>query len=180
MVWLFEGQRRCFPFRSCICSALLWVGLCQCLLLIFCISVALKSPSWGSLTAFYTHTRLHIPQVRVHSLSPHCFIREKNLFLSHQLWKKALGCIHSGRGLYQTSSGSDLGTQTVQVSIKQQLLNSCVCVCTTLQSVIKAKLIPYTALLPFLANPVTYQKCPAASTILSHDFKRSAYPVGLS
>lgn len=113
MVWLFEGQRRCFSFRSCICSALLWVGLCQCLLLIFCISGALKSPSWGSLTAFYTHTRLHIPQVRVHSLSPHCFIREKNLFFSHQLWKKALGCIRSGRGLYQTSSGADLGTQTV-------------------------------------------------------------------
>lgn len=82
MVWLFEGQRGCFPFRSCICSALLWVGFCQCLLLIFCISVALKFPSWGSLTAFYTHIHLHIPQV--HSLFPHCFIREKNLFLIHQ------------------------------------------------------------------------------------------------
>lgn len=59
MVWLFEGQGRCFPFQSCICSALHWVGLCQ-------ISVALKPPSWGSLTAFYTDTHLNIPQV--HSL----------------------------------------------------------------------------------------------------------------
>lgn len=76
MVWLCEGQGRCLPFRSCICSALLWVGLCQCLLLIFGISVALKSPSWGSLTAFYTQSH-----IEVHSLSPHCLIREKNLSL---------------------------------------------------------------------------------------------------
>lgn len=57
--------------------------------------------------------------------------------------------------------------------MEQELLNSCVCV-------IKAELIPSTALLLLLPNPVTQQKCPPASTILSLDFKRSAYPLGLS
>lgn len=66
MVWLFEGPRRCFPFTSCICSALLWAGLCQRLLLTSSISAALESLSWGSLRA--VHTQFTHPTSQVHSL----------------------------------------------------------------------------------------------------------------
>lgn len=103
MVWLFGGWRRCFPFRSCISSA----GLCQCLLLTCCISEELKSPSWGSLPAFYTHTFTHPT-----SQSSFIVLSGKRTS-SLATRRRALGCNCSRGGWHQTSCGCDLGTQPV-------------------------------------------------------------------
>lgn len=80
MVWLFEGQRSCFPFWSCICRVHCSGQVCASARFEFFVFCPSKLGQRHSIL----HSHLHIPQVRVHSLSPHCFIREKKLFLRHQ------------------------------------------------------------------------------------------------